>query len=306
MIADTVVILGFLSSIAAAVIFGIYMIPQKYAGFNSFQFLVSMGIGVLLTTFPLGFLDWPLWSGTNRQIFLCYLCGFVWCTGTIGYIRGIRGLGLARATCVKNTTGIWGTLFGIVFLAEFSFARPLPLLYAFAGSACIVYATILLTLTRAAEQPADAGIDLAGLLGAFYAAVSFAAYMIPAKWVLAEGMPLAKFLFYKGQGAFAAMALAFLIAERGRWGEWLRASPRQHLWAISSGAVWTLGFWLIATGTMLVGLAVSWPLNQLSTHFAVLFGVLTKEFDMKKYTRHIIVGLAITTIGIVLLGLAKA
>lgn len=303
--ADIAIVMGFLSSIGAAVIFGIYMIPQKYAGFNSFQFLVGMGVGVLATTLPLGFLDPPLLSGTPRQIALCYLCGIVWCTGTIGYIRGIRGLGIARATCVKNTTGIWGTLFGIVFLAEFTLARPIPLIYAFAGSACIVYATILLTLTRAAEQHAAPKLDLTGLLGSLYAAVSFAAYMIPAKVVLTEGLPLGKFLFYKGQAAFLSMAAAFLVAERGRWREWLTAKPRQHLWSFASGAVWTLGFWLIATGTMLVGLAVSWPLNQLSTHFAVLFGVLTKEFDMKKYTRHVVVGLAVTTVGIVLLGLAK-
>lgn len=296
---------GFAASVSAALFFGIYMIPQKYSGLTPIQFLLSMGVGVLLTTFPLGFIKSPVLWGTTEQILLSYSCGVAWCTGTIGYIYSIKGLGVARATCVKNTTGLWGTLFGILFLAEFSLAQPVKLLYAFLGSSCIVWATLIFTKTRAHNEDKQTGFNVWHIIGALYAAIAFAAIMIPTKQVLLGGLPLTKYLFYKGQGAFSAMLLSFLILERNNWYAWFQVKPKQHVWAISSGAMWTLGFYLIATGTTLIGLAVSWPLNQMSTHFAVLFGIITKEFDMSKYTRHIVWGLSITTVGIILLALSK-
>ena len=297
--------LGFVFSIASATLFGVYMIPQKYAKLSPFQFLLSMGIGVFVSTFFLGFLHAPIWAGTTRQILLSYFCGLVWCSGSIGYIRGIRGLGLGRATCVKNTTGIWGTIFGIIILQEFAFDKPFALISALIGSLAIVCATILISQTKSGDDTPSKSIDIVGVAGALYAAIAFAALMIPTKEVLAGGLPIEKYLFYKGQGAFVSMIIAYLIAERKTLRSWTAASLKQHLWAISSGVIWTAAFYLIATGTTLVGLAISWPLNQMSTHFAVIFGVLTNEFDMSRYRNTIIKGILLTTLGVILLALSK-
>lgn len=283
--------------------FGIYMVPQKYAGLGPLQFLMSLGIGVLITTLPLSLVEQISW-GETTNVALSFLCGVLWCTGTIGYIYGIQEAGLARASCLKNTTGIIGTIFGIVFLQEFSLAEPVPLLLAVIGSAAIVYATIILAKTKASAD--DKGkIRLRGIGGSLYAAVSFAVIMIPTKILLVSGFPLSSYLFFKGQGAFIAIFISFLCAERGRIHLWVGSNIEQHLWGILSGSLWTIGFYLVATSTKLIGLAISWPLNQLSTHVAVLIGIILGEFDIKRYKASIIWGLIMATIGIAALGAAR-
>ena len=151
------IIAGFILGILSAFFFALYMLPQKFGKVDHTTYIWSMGIGVMLTALL------PIARDSSRrrgrisriasnwsQRGLAMLCGVVWGIGTLSFAAAIQRIGLALATPFKNTTGVIGTLVGLLLFQEYKTTDPW---LALGGSILIVGSAIIIGRTGRADTP---------------------------------------------------------------------------------------------------------------------------------------------------------
>lgn len=177
----TTLIVGFVLGLMSALFFALYMVPQKIYKVDPTTYLWTMGLGVLLTALiPYAALGFPQHSTLPQKI-ACILCGVVWGLGTRFFAAGISCFGLALATPIKNTTGVFGTLVGLILFQEWRTTNPW---LGCAGSALIVLAAIIIGLTG--DRTASKNRTAAGVGYSLLAALFYASYLYPLKAVVSK------------------------------------------------------------------------------------------------------------------------
>ena len=120
------IIAGFILGMLSAFFFALYMLPQKFGKVDHTTYIWSMGIGVL--HHRLARLSSSCISSRRRgRISRCpatggsasWPCSAAWSGGSARcpFAAAIQHIGLALATPFKNTTGIIGTLVGLLALS---------------------------------------------------------------------------------------------------------------------------------------------------------------------------------------------
>lgn len=293
------IIVGFTLGILSAVFFALYMVPQKIVKLDNTTFLWAMAGGVLVTALiPYAIVGFPR-HGNMHYWGIGLLCGVVWCLGTLAFAAAIQRVGLALATPVKNTTGVIGTLVGLIGFQEWKTTDPW---LCFSGSLLIVLAAIVIGMAGRRETPRHATV--AGMLLALVAAACYASYLYPLK--LAVGaIGYWEFAPWMGVGILLTATLAVLLRPGG-WQD-LRRCPPAHLAASALGGFcWTIALFCLIISMQMVDLSVAWSLAQLNTVPAVALGIiLFHEVSVRTHWPKLVIGLLAAVVGTVLLGYAK-
>jgi len=292
-------IIGFILGILSAVFFACYMVPQKLIRMDNTTFLWVMSLGVVLTSLIPYLLTGCPHRATPTQIGLSLLCGLVWCLGTLSFASAIGHIGLALATPIKNTTGVIGTLVGLVAFQEWKTTQPLLCLL---GSALIVAAAMFIGQTGPADVPRRS--MAAGIFFSLVAAICYASYLYPMKLVVVA-IGNWEFVPWMAAGIFLMATIAVLLRPNGLH-DAFRYPPRDYALASLGGVSWAIALYCLNGSLASVGLAIAWSLAQLNTIPAVFFGiVLFHEISPRKQWPKLLLGLLAATAGTIMLGLAK-
>lgn len=289
-------IIGFSLGLLSAFFFALYMLPQKFGKVDHTTYLLCMAIGVLITAL-LG----EAWAGfphasTWPQRELALLCGVVWGIGTLAFAAAIGRIGLALSTPFKNTTGVMGTLIGLLLFQEYKTTDPLLVL---GGSILIVSAAIIIGRTGRTDTPRSS--VSAGIGYSLLAAVCYASYLYPMK-IVVKSIGYWEFTPWMGLGILLTAGTAVLLRPGG-----LRAfrdyTPRVLGASLLGGAAWTIALLCLAAGMKMINLSIAWSLANLNTVPAVFFAIaLFHEVHLPTHWRTLTLGLLAATVGTVLLG----
>ena len=292
-------VIGFILGICSAIFFACYMVPQKLIRMDNTTFLWVMSLGVLLTALIPYVLAGCPHRATPVQIGLAMLCGMVWCLGTLSFAHGIQRIGMALATPIKNTTGILGTLVGLLAFQEWKTIEPRLCLL---GSALIVVAAMIIGQTGRGDVSRRSSV--AGVIFSLLAALCYASYLYPMKLVVVA-IGNWEFVPWMAAGILLTATVALLIRPDGVR-NLRRYRFRDHALATLGGAAWAIALYCLNGSLALIGLSVAWSLAQLNTIPAVFFGiVLFHEISPRAQWPKLVLGLLAATTGTILLGMAK-
>lgn len=286
----------------ALVLFGLYMVPRKLTGLRDQPFVLSMALGIVITSTAASLLVHraPLVIGLPGQ-WLALACGPLWYLGVLLYSVSVSEMGLTLSTPIKNTTAVLGTLAGLIVFAEWRETRPLEALL---GSVLVVASAIIIGRTGESDCRRSC-LSPRGTLAAIGAAVCFAAYAVPLKAAQRLGLDTVTLVAWTAWGIIPTALIASAALERN-WGGWWRTPLREHAWAALCGAIWVLATVAMAEAIRRIGLAVTWPFTNLNTIVTVACGILFfHEINMRKFWRVLLLGLATGVAGVALLGLAR-
>ncbi len=293
------IVLGFVLGILSAVFFALYMVPQKFIKVDNTTFLWAMGIGVLICALvPYAIMGCPH-RATLPMLGAAVTCGVVWCLGTLAFAAGIQRVGLALATPMKNTTGVLGTLVGLVAFAEWRTTSPV---WCLLGSVLIVCAAIVIGVSGKAETPRRA--TLAGMGFALLAACCYASYLYPLKRTVAA-IGYWEFAPWMAVG-IVIMASIAVLARPGGLRDFRRCPLRDFAISALGGVSWTIALFCLIGSMALVGLSVAWSLAQLNTVPAVALGIVFfHEVPVRTHWPKLALGLLAATVGTILLGISQ-
>lgn len=299
--------LGFAYAMVAMFLMGFYMVPRQHTAVSERRFLVWMGVGILISSSLIGFAAEGIPRVTRSHYLLTFAAGLVWSVGALGYAASVQRLGIARATPIKNTYGALSTVYGIAIFHEFTAARPTALALAVLGSVAIVVSASLLGRVEASRHAAcpaaDARCVVTGMLFGAVAALGFGTRSIPTKIVLGDGVSAETFLFYMAQGAFVGNLIAALAFRESR--STAPAAPKDYLLPMLSGAGWAVAAEFLNLAVIGVGIAVAFPLMNLSTLVAVGYALLVaKGIDLSTHRTLFWSGLVVSLLGAGLLAAA--
>lgn len=239
----------------------------------------------------------------------------IWSAANFAYILAIDGVGIARSTAIKNLTGVFGTLAGVLLLGEIlSAVRALA---AVAGSFGIVFAAVLIAGAKDSSHPrtdAAAATDvrpnfgqLGGTLFGIAAALGYGLYLVPALPIL-NTAGTSSSLFVAVFSVVACVLTVWVVA-LFRWAHVAIEVPgRRDLGLpIIAGIVWFLGSLSVTPAASLIGLAISWPLSQMGFYIALAYAVWwLHEVDPKRQRTRLALASLATLAGMVFLAVARS
>ncbi len=299
--------IGFGYAIIATFLFGMYMVPRQYTRVSHRIFLTWMGIGILFSATIISLVFEGISSISIFHYILTFVAGLAWSVGALGYAVSVDYLGLSRATPIKNTYSALSTIFGIAIFHEFTPARPTALTLAVVGSLAIVISASLLGRIEASKSmacpPADRRCITIGILFAVVSAIGYGIRSIPTKTVLSQGISSETFLFYMAHGAFVGNIVAAKVFPKGN--DNVRPTVYDCLLAVLSGLAWTVAAEFLNLAVMAVGIAVAFPLVNLSTLIAVAYGLIVlRDVNFRAHKTWFWSGLIISVLGVSLLASA--
>jgi len=299
--ADTDLLVGFLFALGSAVFFGLYMVPRKMAHGTPAQFAVGMISGVLVGVTLLQLAGGARLVASARQVVSGYLSGVLWAAGIALFSQAVSRMGLARATPIKNTTAVMGTILALVFAGETAEVHPA---LALLGSGLVVSAAVILGRMSCEDGAAcSSGGSVRGVALSLGAAVAFASYAVPLKGLLRQGVPRTEAIFWIAQGAFVGSLVFFCR----RWRE-LRAvagCPACMTWAPLGGLVWLAGALCLAVGIEKTGISIAWSVGNLNTLVAVAVGTwVFREVHPGRHRLALALGLLSAAAGVICLGVS--
>jgi glucose uptake protein GlcU len=275
------------------------MVPQKITRMDNTTYLLVMSLGVLIVSLILyalvGCPHASNWIERAKAIF----CGLVWGLGTLAFAASIQRVGLAIATPIKNTTGVLGTLAGLIFLQEWKTTNPW---FALMGSVLIVAAAIVIGQTG--NTATTRRHSTTGVIFALLAAVFYSSYLIPLKEVV-NHVGYWEFTPWMALGICISAAIA-VVARRGGMRDFSRYPLRNYAFALLAGVFWIIALYTMTASLEMIDVSIAWSLAQLNTIPAVFIGILAfHEIDFRSHRRMIYLGLLVAALGTILLGWAK-
>jgi drug/metabolite transporter (DMT)-like permease len=251
----------------------------------------------------------------GTSLLLALVAGTLWAGGAVAYSIAVDEIGITRSTPVKNLGPILTTLFGIVIFREYTLDEPIPLMQAILGSSLMGVAAVLIGRCAAPENERALAFathlsDLErrrrlayGFALALAAGLCFAAYTVPLKFVFLQGYPTFRVMFWMALAVPLTGYLLYLGVHRRPLiplpdkGELVRCQL--------AGLMWVGGGGLGALAMQFIPMSVSWPITNLSTLFAVAFGVvLFREVRLDRHRSDVLWGSAAYGLGLLLLALA--
>ncbi|MBU0607503.1 MAG: GRP family sugar transporter [Armatimonadetes bacterium] len=294
--------LGYGLATLALVFFGLYMVPRKLTGMRDRPFVLSMSVGIVLTTTLCSLLvhHTPLVTSHPGALY-ALACGPLWFIGILLYSVSVSEMGLTLSTPIKNTTAVLGTLVGLIVFAEWRETKPLE---AVLGSLLVVVSAVIISRTGENDCRRSC-LSVKGTLAALGAACGFAAYTLPLKYAQRLGLDTITLVAIMGWGIIATAALAYAVSHH-RWRDWWGHPRREHGYALLCGAIWVVATYAMSEAILRIGLAITWPFTNLNTIVTVACGILFfHEINVRKFWRVLLLGLAVGVIGVGLLGLAR-
>lgn len=277
---------GIIFALTAAAAWGSYLVPMKKIEPqpSPYQFQALIASGVFLSSIAL-----VLVLGFSFTVhILGLISGVLWLIGNMFAILSMKHIGLSRMYPMVATASLISFLWGTIVFHELRGALFLGI----AGVIAIIAgASIIVAASKAAEKG-----NRRGILYATIAALCFGSQLVPFKL---SGLSTGEFFFSMSLGVLIAGWVIFFI-------KFKKIDTPFMYRGLISGGVWSLGnlFSMLAVASL--GLAVGFPLTQLSVFFGVMWGVFYfKEIGAKRNISKIIGGTLLLFIGSILLTLTK-
>lgn len=296
-------LIGYGLATLALIFFGLYMVPRKLTGMRDLPFVLSMSLGIVLTTALASLLvhRTPLLTGQGLGQWYALVCGPLWYAGVLFYSISVSEMGLTLATPIKNTTAVLGTVIGLAVFAEWQETRPVEALL---GSALVVVSAVLISRTGEADCRRSC-LSVRGIIAALGAAVFFASYTIPFKDAQRAHLDTISLVGYMGFGILATALIVSAVAREDLRG-WWRTPLREHGYAALCGALWVIASFAMSEAIRRIGLAITWPFTNLNTIVTVACGILIfHEINVRKFWKVLVLGIVVGVIGVALLGVAR-
>jgi glucose uptake protein GlcU len=296
-------LIGFGFALIALILFGLYMVPRKLTGMRDLPFVLSMCVGVVVSTtlaslFVHGV---PLLRVDHHSEMLAFACGPIWYLGVLFYTISVTRMGLTLATPIKNTTAVLGNLIGLIYFAEWRETHPIP---AMIGSMLVVVSAWIISRTSENHERRST-ISAVGVAAALTAAVFFSSYTVPFRLAQTAGLDTVTLVAYMGLGTLAGALVAFALLDRD-WRGLVRTPLREHGYAAVCGVLWVIAVIAMAEAIRHIGLAITWPFTNLNMIITIACGILFfHEINIRKFGKVLLLGMAVGILGIALLGVAR-
>jgi len=262
--------------------------------------------------------------GRGDLAFWSFVCGLLWAMGSIFYSLAVDHLGVARSTPIKNLAPMFASIYGIVIFGEYTIREPRGLVMDISGVSFMVIAAVILSRAGALEHERAFAYDaskteierrkafLWGWVFSFLTAVMYGSYSIPLKHVLRQGFSPFSACAYLGLGVLAFSAILYIIRNlyiirkaTGGIGCFSFPNKRELGLTTCAGMIWSSGQLLGTIAMLHVPMSVSWPVSNLSTLVAIVWGVwVFREVHLEKHRGEVAASVGFYTLGLVLLALA--
>lgn len=275
-------------------------VPMKGQQTRTFYVTLAVLIMAIFASFFVGF------EGLNAATFwFPFIGGVIWTlTGWSAFI-GANKLGMAKAF------GIWapmnivvGIIWGIVLFGEFMNTELNSLLIAIIAFFAIIGGILMIILTGNNKSNGSKS-SMAGLMGTIGAGIGFASYFIPIQIGTANtpGFNMWIGTLPMAIGMFACSSLLMLVSGSSPKLE----KPSHYFKVLSTGLLWGTGNYGALAMMEILGTGRGFTIAQLGVVVNALIGVyILKEPDPKsKAAKLTLVGVAIATIGAIILGNIK-
>lgn len=307
---------GFLVAVGSAVPFAAYILPRKLCTLNVFEYQYWLGFAVLPVCLATAIIAGaPLW-GRLDLIGWSLLCGPIWVLGSLSYSSAVDRIGVARSTPVKNFAPAFASLYGVLLFTEYTIGDPLSLGMAVGGLLLLLAAAWVLGKASAPEHERAIAFSQAetperrriafvhGWLFSFGAAFFYGLYAVPLKLAVARGgLDPYTSCVYLAVGVLLTGLAVYMVRMR----RLVPTMPSRRDFALTqiAGAIWAPAQILGTVAMVLVAMSISWPASNLSTVFAVLWGVwVFKEVKLDAHKREVVLSLLLYVVGLILLMLA--
>lgn len=307
--------IGFLLAIACSISFGAYILPRKASRLPvvEYQYWVAATIAPITILLLLA-TGAPLLIGTTF-VALGLLCGVLWTFGSISYSAAVDCLGVARSTPIKNFAPAFAAVYGIAFFGEYGMGDPRSLIMAISGVACMVLAAIIIGKSSANEHETARAFDAKrhdlerraafrlGVLFSLGAAFFYGAYSVPLKYLFRNGVDPISACAWLGIGVLGTTIFVHLMQHRALF----PAAPKRREFALaaSAGGIWVSGQAVGAIAMLYIPMSISWPVSNLGTLVALLWGVFVfREVKLHKHRLEIALSVVVYVIGLALLAFA--
>ena len=274
---------GFLAAIISMIFWGSFLVPMKrIKNYDPFFFQLLMCAAIFVTSVAIS-----LFYGAFSFSYLGLISGLVWSLANILSILAVRSSGLSRAAPIWMGVGIfmsfaWGMLFFNEPLSSISFGVL--------GIILLIAGISLISSTSESRKSSAKGMLLAVITG-----VLGGSYLVPLK--MATTNP-ETFLLPLATGILAGGIIISLIKKP-------KIERRIILPGVLSGALWNIANFSSFFAILGLGMAVGFPLTQMSLFVSILWGIFYfREMTEKNKIILLIVGSVVLFAGAVILALS--
>jgi glucose uptake protein GlcU len=256
-------------------------------------FIASATGFAMLETFHV--IDEPLFF--PHAILAC-VNGIIWTIASVCILSSIDRIGLAKSNQWKSLQGPLGAFLMMTFLSEFLTTKVIYIIVA------IVLITLAAMLFSTREKD-SVPVDKLGIVNALTAAVFYAIYALLSKFLTNEGAVFSQQV-YNSIFVILSAAVYMLIKNKSLTITALK-TKKEIILPLAGGVLFfgNASFCVLAY-RYLEG-SIVFMLHQLNAIWLFLFGVFVfKEIDFRKHWLRLVIGLAFSMAGLLMLVLAKA
>ncbi len=288
--------IGLLGAAIAAVFWGSQFVPfkisKKKPSAVQYQFMTTIGI------FLLSLVLVPILSLSYSINLAGIIGGFLWASGNFLATKSVEKAGLAK------TMPVWSA--GVVLVSSFiglAFFQEIVqnLFMAIFGAAAIILGVLFVSKGYGKmKEKSDLGnlgnFGNLGIVFSILAGLIFGLQLVPMKLA---NLTAVEFFFPMSLGILIAGTIIFLLHR-----EKIKNIAIPH--GLLGGAIWNIGNLGSIFSVMFLGLAIGFPITQLSSVLAVAWGILAfKEIRERRKRLYVFLGAIIVILGAIALTFSK-
>lgn len=290
---------GYLFAIISSLFFTFYVIPRKLSKLSPAIFSFFMAIGFFVSTVVL-YLFQPILKfheTPNLSLIWSVFAGAIWAISFVLYVLSIDAIGLSRSNQWKNLQGPIAVFVGLIVLGEYTTTNPL---FAVLAAIAIFLSATFLTNTSGNKI---GHIEKKGVYLAVLSAVGFGIVADIQKYVVSHvGI-------YTQQVVWSlsiALSLFIYILFKNRLKEIVRNSRKEVFIALVAGVLYLGAAFFQLLSFKFIALSIAFTIVQMNALWTIAIGILLfKEISLRKFYKHVGLGLLLTIIGIALLVFAR-
>lgn len=309
---------GFVLALISAFPFAAYILPRKLSTLPVLEYQFWLSIAIVPSFLFIAWLFQAPLTGRRDLLFWAFSCGLLWAMGSIFYSLAVDHLGVARSTPIKNLAPMFASTYGIVIFGEYTIREPRGLLMDILGVSFMVLAAVILGRAGALEHERAFAYDASrtamerkkafiwGWVFSFLTAVMYGSYSIPLKHVLRQGFSPYSACAHLGLGVLTFSIMLYATSKiMGGQLDFVYPNRRELGLTTCAGVIWASGQLLGTVAMLHVPMSVSWPVSNLSTLIAIVWGVwVFREVHLEKHKGEVAASVGFYILGLVLLALA--
>ena len=290
--------MGYLFAIITSVFFTAYTIPKKISKQTPSRYSLFQAIGLFgasLIAYLVHVLVRREAAETllDPKLLFMALSGAAWFFGCIFFFRAIDSMGLSQSNQWKNFQGPFGTVFNLLFLAEY---QQVNLFLVSVSCILILVSAMVLTVKKEGDQK----FSYIGILYALIAAVLFGFNSMLLKYGTNQGFVYSQQVVHSG--TVLICAIVYLLVTEHSISCIKNINKKDNFLGVLGGIIfYGASFFSLHAYSLLPG-SITFTIIQLNSVWTILAGVLIfKEIDFKKNWGRIVMGIVFAVAGVLIL-----